>query len=121
MPVRVAQFTVQLFPYIEASFTIVPFSHRAAILSKLYIATNPESYKLYNPFGFVTPLNHRTNLSNQIPFSVMRSCHDINVVVIVAQLAGVVPENINIGAVVSRRIVSVISAPILPNPSRRLI
>jgi len=46
LPVRIAQTIVPLFAYIETSFTVLVFSHRAATLSKLYIKTNPESYKL---------------------------------------------------------------------------
>lgn len=44
--VYVAELIVPLLAYNEASFTVVPFSPSAAILSKLYIATKPESYKL---------------------------------------------------------------------------
>jgi len=41
--IRVTQFIVPLFAYCETSFTIDEFSHNVCILSKLYMATNPES------------------------------------------------------------------------------
>jgi len=83
-----------LFEYIEISFTVVQLSHSDEILSKLYIAINPESYRLY-------VVQFRLRSSSQIFASVISIC-PVNVAPDSRTLfAGVTHVKAMVGAIVS--------------------